>query len=122
VWWNLWISQVEKRNIEVAVATSGSGQKTEVRTLGRTGTKLICDWGWRLVSRRNEEHWAVGSSETKTKERKVHEVNCGDLEMRKREAPRETYRAERTAERPVVNEKPVRSAVTVRCESASGTG
>ena len=44
-WWTLGVLQEEKGNIEAVVVISGSAQKTEVRTLERAGTRLICDWG-----------------------------------------------------------------------------
>lgn len=48
----------------------------------RTGIKLIRDWGWRLVSCRNEEHWAVGTSETWVKEREVNYGGFRDAQAR----------------------------------------
>lgn len=66
-------------NIEVAAAVPGSGRETEVRTLERTGTKLIYGWGCQPVSRWNEEHWGVDSSRIRARKHEVRGAICRDF-------------------------------------------
>lgn len=69
-------------NIEVVAAISGSGRETEVRALERTGTKLIYGWGYRPVSRWDEEHWGADSSRIRARKHEVRGATCRGLILR----------------------------------------